>query len=134
MKIIVNNANMVFVKGVTNMLASVNWVKDGYWSKNPGSNQSVMTNSSYFRNEELIPVGNYKKFSIKWTSKDENSTIFVAFNSSDNKVISTETIHGGTIELDIPDNTTTLCVFGIVGSLPLELRDSLSEAITGVFE
>lgn len=112
MKIIVNNANMTFVKGVTNMLSSVNWVS-GYWNKSAGGTQKVTENDTYFRNEEVIPVDSgYRTFSISWEARSETSSVFVAFNNAENKVISSESVHTGDV-IDIPEGTTTVCVFGL---------------------
>lgn len=131
MKIIVNNANMTFVKGVANMLASVNWVS-GYWNKNAGSTQKVFENDTYFRNEELIPVDSrYRRFQISWEPRSEASTIFIAFNDAENKVISSETPHTGDV-IDIPEGTTTLCVFGLNTSFANGVGTTAT--LKGVFE
>ena len=131
MRIIVNNANMTFVKGVTNMLASVNWVS-GYWNKTVGGTQKVSENGTYFRNEEVIPVDSrYRTFSISWEPRSETSTVFVAFNNAENKVISSESPTTGSI-LDIPEGTTTMCVFGLNSAFANGVGTTAT--LKGVFE
>lgn len=102
---------MTFVKGVTNMLSSVNWVA-GYWNKNTGNSKSFLANENYVSNEEPITTNGAKTMTFRWTPKSSSSYLYVAFYGSDNKCISTETVTGGEGTFAIPDGTVDMCIMG----------------------